>query len=1215
MLEELTYLNFDLLVERSGDGYQARVWDAPSGQSPAPVAFQLPFTDLEIENFLLKIGRRRGMRGGAATEMTQNIKAFGGKLYQSLFRDELQTQLLVSLERADNQDAGLRIRLRLSGAPELTDLPWEYLYDPVRNRFLCLSDRSPLVRYLELPDPVRITPVDGSLRLLVLIANPSDVDADPLDVEQEWTNITQALAGLQAGGQVEIERLTPPTLSEMERRLRRNRYHMLHFIGHGRFDPQDNDGQLLLEDQHGHGRPTSGQELGTLLYDHRWLRLAVLNACDGARSGRTDPFAGTAQSLIQQGIPAVVAMQFEISDLAAIIFSQALYQAIADGYPVDAATAEARKAIFAQPNPVEWATPVLYLRAPDGRIFNINSPKVITPQPNVTSRSPAAPATTMASSESAVAAGTTHQDEHEVATDLIEFDAAGQGVTEVPPADDWAICCSGGGIRSAAYCLGALQSLDQAGVLAKANWILGVSGGCWTASSRALVAHDLAAGTEPHAYAPGTPEERYLRDNILHSSPNGATGLVDVLSLFLRAVVTFVIALAPLYALAHAWGWLLRWQGALLPSGSHAMTAAVTGAAWWLSAVLAAAGIMLMLYGFLRLKLLIAYPEDRSNRGLVGWAATLIVGLVLAMLAVPLLISWLTRSTGSLGTVARFAGFGARPSWSWPAAVALIAAVTAIARYCQSGLATWTVMESVTRGTPSLLTQLAAGIRQLLLPGVAGAVIVLVGAVFALLWTSDGAKAGFTFGQLLLVIAALVVVLLTRLTVNVNRLSMHDFNGRRLADAFAVTRLAAETPARSAVRPKLFASAAATRLSELRDNQRAAGEPSLVICGTANINAVREVPAGQGPFCVTFDADHVTLQNARALTSDYEALIGHRRSTLFDISAISGATLSPLMGSATRQAYRILFTAANVRLGVWLPHPAVVRDARQLIDRPQDYAAHRRWERHPLLLLAWYLLPHLLWNHDPDTNTNREARLWAHVLRLRLDGKWSGALWYRAMQPTLGLLWAQAAGRLSYRATWMYVTDGGHYDNLGLVEALRRGARNIVVLDASGDKADTWSTLGGAIALALGRGRRADQVDPTTMIQGGHDLAPGQVVRPWAPGRFRRSPGEPAPGDGSRRPLTTELPEQGDIWVCKLGWWTGAPWDVLAYARDHPTFPCDSNLERLYDAAEFKTYQELGAATVLAAAEQGTPPLKRLSSGVSAPVSKRGLRQQRLPPN
>jgi predicted acylesterase/phospholipase RssA len=57
-----------------------------------------------------------------------------------------------------------------------------------------------------------------------------------------------------------------------------------------------------------------------------------------------------------------------------------------------------------------------------------------------------------------------------------------------PGDGDWAVCCSGGGIRSAAYCLGALQSLDRGGLLAKVQWILGVSGGSYIASSRALVA-------------------------------------------------------------------------------------------------------------------------------------------------------------------------------------------------------------------------------------------------------------------------------------------------------------------------------------------------------------------------------------------------------------------------------------------------------------------------------------------------------------------------------------------------------------------------------------------------------------------------------------------------------------------------------------------------------------------------------------------------------
>jgi hypothetical protein len=109
-----------------------------------------------------------------------------------------------------------------------------------------------------------------------------------------------------------------------------------------------------------------------LLHDHESLRLAILNACEGARTSRLDPFAGTAQTLVQQGIPAVIAMQFEITDDVAGTFAHEFYGAVADGYPIDAAVTEARKAIFASGHDVEWGTPVLYLRAPDGRIFDVS---------------------------------------------------------------------------------------------------------------------------------------------------------------------------------------------------------------------------------------------------------------------------------------------------------------------------------------------------------------------------------------------------------------------------------------------------------------------------------------------------------------------------------------------------------------------------------------------------------------------------------------------------------------------------------------------------------------------------------------------------------------------------------------------------------------------------------------------------------------------------
>ena len=100
----------------------------------------------------------------------------------------------------------------------------------------------------------------------------------------------------------------------------------------------------------------------------------MLNSCEGARTSRLDPFAGSAQSLVQQGIPAVVAMQFEISDEVAIVIAHEFYAALAAGYPVDAALAEARKAAFTGGSSAEWGIPVLYLRAADGRIFGVTPP-------------------------------------------------------------------------------------------------------------------------------------------------------------------------------------------------------------------------------------------------------------------------------------------------------------------------------------------------------------------------------------------------------------------------------------------------------------------------------------------------------------------------------------------------------------------------------------------------------------------------------------------------------------------------------------------------------------------------------------------------------------------------------------------------------------------------------------------------------------------------
>jgi hypothetical protein len=782
------------------------------------------------------------------------------------------------------------------------------------------------------------------------------------------------------------------------------------------------------------------------------------------------------------------------------------------------------------------------------------------------------------------------------------------------PAEAWAICCSGGGIRSASYCLGALQRLEAGKFLDKTKLILGVSGGSYIAASRALVAHRLGPDTEPPAYAPGTPEEQHLRDNTRYLAPDAKTMLAGVLSLLLGVAITLVVTLTPVFAAAHIWGWLLRSQGVLTYNAAAQpgaqWTAAATGTTWFIWPVIAGAvTLIIFVWWWATLIPDASGSEQRSQAAVksLGWAAFITLVLALAMVAVPQLVAWLTGShSGALKTVLDNLGFGTGAAWTPATLVAFIAAVVAVSQSAQKALAKYNLLGASAAGQgpnaqpTGAMATVAAYVRTLLLPWLASVLLVLAGFVAALRWVKDGAAAGFTGEQVWEVVIALAVILAARILTDANRISLHDFYRWRLASAYAITRKT--SPQDGTPAPFGVNNSPGTRLSELRDDGE---QPQLVICATANINAKREVPVGRGGLSFTFDAQYATLRGPdagpplQARTEDYEALVGRRRCTLFDVSAISGAAFSPLMGSATRQAYRILFTATGLRLGVWLPHPAIVNAAAADLER-QETEGHDPWWQ-ALGLLAWYVLPHFGWQHRDEEPGGREARLWAHVLRLRRNPPgfrhFLGGLLYRALQPTVGMLYAEAAGHTSYRCTWMCVTDGGHYDNLGLVEALLRsteqGITNILVLDASGDQANSWFTLGGAIALARADAATEITLNPQTMISpldpGMPPLIHGQVVRPWVRGTYTIT------GSSDARART--------LVVCKLGWWSAAPWDVRAYAAGHSTYPTDSTLNQLYDSAEFDAYRELGWCTADLAIAAAMLPTQTAPQPRSAPAA------------
>jgi CHAT domain-containing protein len=207
------------------------------------------------------------------------------------------------------------------------------------------------------------------LRVLVVISSPKAYS--PIDAEREWRRLCASMQQLEQRRMVALERI-PATLGALQDQLRCGSYHMLYFIGHGDYDEQRQDGLLLFEDTEGDSDRVSGEELGLLLHDHRSLRLAVLHACEGARTSYSNPFAGVAQCLVRDGLSAVIAIQFAVSGEAATMMAGAFCEALADSYPIDAALAEARKTMFTQSNRDEWATPVLYMRSANGTLFDLS---------------------------------------------------------------------------------------------------------------------------------------------------------------------------------------------------------------------------------------------------------------------------------------------------------------------------------------------------------------------------------------------------------------------------------------------------------------------------------------------------------------------------------------------------------------------------------------------------------------------------------------------------------------------------------------------------------------------------------------------------------------------------------------------------------------------------------------------------------------------------
>lgn len=372
----------DLVIQLgagAAGGYTVQVARSKAGQS-APELLSPPISSDEIDRLARAFGAARDLRRPNPSEVSRDsIAALGQRLFRSLLPEAARGRYNDCVGRiADRGDRGLRLRIQMGlGNPameRLHTIPWEYLRTAeIEGYFLALSRRCSIVRDLDLPVPGDRPPAARPLSILAVACEGSN-----LDLERECREIKGAWSGQDV---VRFKLLRNVTLDALREELlgeerRQGTYHVLHFMGHGGYDPVAGEGSLALCDEAGRRVAVSGSDLAEQVRDRTSLRLVVLNACWTARAGASGPYAGVATALLNAGIPAVLAMQFPITDGAALAFSRAFYRRLARGDTIDAAVTEGRMAIRRRDSgSLEWGTPVLFERLTSGRVVDSPPPR------------------------------------------------------------------------------------------------------------------------------------------------------------------------------------------------------------------------------------------------------------------------------------------------------------------------------------------------------------------------------------------------------------------------------------------------------------------------------------------------------------------------------------------------------------------------------------------------------------------------------------------------------------------------------------------------------------------------------------------------------------------------------------------------------------------------------------------------------------------------
>jgi hypothetical protein len=315
------------------------------------------------------------LTAGADETMVQEI---GSRLFEFIFQRTVR-ELYGGCYRSAKEvlDRPLLIRLCIKH-PELSWVPWETLYDKSNRFYVTTSQYTPFSRSIS-PDAERRSITSGRpIRILGMAARVKTLNGialDSIEVDAEQVTIKRALGSLDDGQKVKLCWIPSAKARDLNRGLFRGddgkRWDIFHFIGHGGHDNIRGMGYIVVQEEGGSkGARLYAEDLRNfLIQPGRTPSLVVLNSCSGAQAQPGELFSSTAADLIQGGVPAVVAMQFEISDNMGIAFSDAFYTYLADNVPIERAMAHTRADLKAS-GFGEWISPVLFMRTADGELFS-----------------------------------------------------------------------------------------------------------------------------------------------------------------------------------------------------------------------------------------------------------------------------------------------------------------------------------------------------------------------------------------------------------------------------------------------------------------------------------------------------------------------------------------------------------------------------------------------------------------------------------------------------------------------------------------------------------------------------------------------------------------------------------------------------------------------------------------------------------------------------